>query len=149
MSSDLDDIQALAIEEARKIYTDIAIDHAMNPRNTGQISKFDGYAKITGPCGDTVEVWIKVEKNKIAEIKFMTDGCGTSIASCSMMTELSKNCSIINAKSLSQQDVLNALGGLPEENSHCALLAINALNASIADYFDMKNNPWKKLYRHK
>jgi nitrogen fixation NifU-like protein len=147
MSSEMDDLQALVMADARKIYSETVIDHAMNPRNLGTIQYADGLAKITGPCGDTMEVWLKANNNTIVDINFMTDGCGTSIASGSMVTELAKGKSIGEAAKISRQDVLDALGGLPEESQHCALLAANTLKAAIRDYLAIQKEPWKKAYR--
>jgi nitrogen fixation NifU-like protein len=147
MSSELDDLQALVMADARKIYSEIVIDHAMNPRNLGTISVADGFARVTGPCGDTMEVWLKVKNNTITDINFMTDGCGTSIASGSMMTELAKGKSFIEATKISQKDILTALGGLPEQSEHCALLSANTLKAAIRDCLAMQREPWKKAYR--
>jgi len=147
MSSELDDLQAIVMADTRKIYSETVIDHAMNPRNLGTTEDFDGFAKITGACGDTMEVWLKVNDNTIAGINFMTDGCGTSIASGSMVTELAKGKSIGEVIKISQQDVLNALGGLPEESHHCALLATDTLKAAVRDYLAMQKEPWKKAYR--
>lgn len=147
MSSELDELQQLAMANARKIYSETVIDHAMNPRNVGNMPDADGFARVTGPCGDTMEIWLKVKNDAIADATFMTDGCGPSIASGSMVTELAKGKSISAAQKISQQDLLNALGGLPEESQHCALLAANTLKASIRDYMMMKREPWKKAYR--
>jgi nitrogen fixation NifU-like protein len=147
MSLELDDLQALAMENARKIYSETVIDHAMSPRNLGIMQDPDGFARVTGPCGDTMEVWLKVKSSAINEINFMTDGCGTSIASGSMMTELVKGKSVFEAGKINQQDILNALGGLPEESRHCALLAANTLKAAVRDCLAMQREPWKKAYR--
>ena len=147
MSSELDDLQALVMADARKIYSETVIDHAMNPRNLGTMPDADGFARVTGPCGDTMEVWLEVKNNTIIEINFMTDGCGTSIASGSMMTELAKGKTIIGAIKISQRDILNALGGLPAESEHCALLAANTLKAAFRDCLAMQKEPWKKAYR--
>jgi nitrogen fixation NifU-like protein len=147
MSSELDDLQALVMADARKIYSETVIDHAMNPRNLGDIQDADGFARVTGPCGDTMEVWLKVKNNTITDINFMTDGCGTSIASGSMMTEMAKGKSIGEASKISQRDILNALGGLPEESEHCALLSANTLKVAIRDYIALQKEPWKKAYR--
>ena len=147
MSSTWEQFEELIREEMRKVYSEIAIDHAMNPRNVGNMESADGFAKITGPCGDTMEVWLKISNETIIEATFMTDGCGTSIASGSMVTEMAKEKSIIEARKISRQDVLGALGGLPEESQHCALLAANTLRAAIRDYLAMKKEPWKRTYR--
>ena len=147
MSSEPDDLRAIAMADARKIYSETVIDHAMNPMNLGTMDNFDGFARITGPCGDTMEVWLKVNNDTITNINFMTDGCGTSLASGSMMTELVKGRSISVAIRICQQDVLEALEGLPEESQHCALLAANTLKAAIRDCMAMRKEPWKKAYR--
>ena len=147
MSSELDGLQEFVMADARKIYPDTVIDHAMNPRNLGEIEGADGFARITGPCGDTMEIWLKVNGNMITGINFMTDGCGTSIASGSMVTELAKGKSVGEAQKINQQDVLDTLGGLPDESKHCALLAANTLKAAIRDCLAIKKEPWKKAYR--
>jgi len=147
MSSELDDLQELAIADARKFYSDTVIDHAMNPRNAGDMPGADGFARVTGPCGDTLEVWLRVKNGTITGANFMTDGCGTSIASGSMVTELAKGKSLREAQGIGQRDVLDALGGLPEESEHCALLAANTLREAIRDYLAMQREPWKKAYR--
>ena len=147
MSSELDDLQAIAMADARKIYSETVIDHAMHPRNPGAMQDADGFARVTGPCGDTMEVWLRVKSNIITEISFMTDGCGTSIASGSMVTELAKGKNIAAALKITRQDVLNALEGLPEESQHCALLAANTLKTAARDCLAMQKEPWKKAYR--
>ena len=147
MASEFDELQELIQAEIRKIYSEITIDHAMNPRNVGDMGEADGFAKVTGPCGDTMEIWLRVNNGTIAEASFMTNGCGTSIASGSMVTEMVKGRSVSELRKISQQDVLNALGGLPEESQHCALLAANTLKAAVRDYLAVKKEPWKRAYR--
>jgi nitrogen fixation NifU-like protein len=147
MSSEQDELQALAMAEARKIYTEAVIDHAMNPRHLGTMQNADGYAIVTGPCGDTMEIWLNVKSATITDINFMTDGCGTSLAAGSMVTELAHGKSISQAIQISQQDVLDALGSLPEESQHCALLAANTLKTAVRDYLTIQKEPWKKGYR--
>ena len=140
-------IEELVKAEMRKVYSETTIDHAMNPRNLGEMENADGFGKITGPCGDTMEIWLRVKNGTVAEATFLTDGCGTSIASGSMITELAKRTSISMAQKISQQNVLSALGGLPEESQHCAILAANTLKAAIRDYLAMEREPWKRGYR--
>jgi len=147
MTSEFDELQELILEDARKIYSETTIDHFMNPRNLGDMDDADGFGRVTGSCGDTMEIWLKVRSGAIAEATFMTDGCGTSIASGSMVTELAKGRSVGEARRISQQDVLGALGGLPEESEHCALLAADTLKEAIKDYVMMEREPWKKAYR--
>ena len=147
MTSEFDELQKLVLEDARKIYSETTIDHFMNPRNLGDMSDADGFGRVTGSCGDTMEIWLKVNSGTIHNATFMTDGCGTSIASGSMVTEMVKGKSIIEAQKISQQDVLSALGGLPKESEHCALLAADTLREAIRDYMAMEREPWRRAYR--
>ena len=147
MPEEFNELQELILGDARKVYSETVIDHSMNPRNVGNLEDADGFARVAGSCGDTMEIWLKVMDGIITQATFFTDGCGTSIASGSMVTEMVKGKSITEAQKLSQQNVLDALGGLPEESQHCALLAANTLKAAIRDYMTMKKEPWKKAYR--
>jgi len=128
-------------------YSEIVIDHASSPRNVGIIDDADGFSRITGPCGDTIEIWLRVRNETLAEVTFMTDGCGTTIAAGSMVTELARGKSTGQAMVINQQDVLDALGGLPEESQHCALLAANTLREALKDYVGLKKESWKRAYR--
>lgn len=133
--------------ESGSIYTRTVIDHATSPRNVGRVPNADGFARITGPCGDTMEVSLRVRDGVIQQATFWTDGCGTTIAAGSMATELSRGIGIEQALSTTQQDILNALGGLPEDSVHCALLAANTLKAACRDYLALSKEPWKRAYR--
>lgn len=104
------------------------------PRNYGPLESFGGHARITGPCGDTMEFWIQVMDKRIASAGFTTTGCGTSRAAGSMATELALDKPIREAGLIEQADILDALGGLPKDAEHCALLASNTLKAAIRDY---------------
>ena len=105
-----------------------------NPQNYGPLESFNGHAQITGPCGDTMEFWIQVADGHIDRIGFTTTGCGTSRAAGSMATELAAGKPLREAGFIEQADILEALGGLPKDSEHCALLAANTLKAAIRDY---------------
>jgi nitrogen fixation NifU-like protein len=136
-----------ATEKTEAIYSKTAIDHMRNPRNAGLITNPDGQARITGPCGDTMEIWLKVSDGVVEQATFWTDGCGTTIAAGSMATEIAKGKRAAEAFRISQQDVLEALGGLPDDSVHCALLAANTLREAVKDYLAYRNEPWKRVYR--
>ena len=144
MASEFDDLEQLVMADMRRIYTETTIDHAMNPRNMGRIDNADGFASVTGSCGDTMEIWLKIRNGTVARATFLTDGCGTSIAAGSMVTELAKGKAVTEALRVNEQDVLDALGGLPEESMHCALLAANTLKETVKDYLALKKEPWKR-----
>jgi nitrogen fixation NifU-like protein len=147
MASEFDEIQEHIMADMRRTYTDTVIDHAMYPRNAGSMSNADGFGSVTGPCGDTMEIWLRVKEGKVVNATFWTDGCGTSIAAGSMVTELAEGVTAIEALRITQQEVLDALGGLPEESVHCALLAANTLREAVRDYLTTRKEPWKRAYR--
>jgi nitrogen fixation NifU-like protein len=132
----IDEIQQMILDDAREVFSETVLDHAMNPRNVGIMQDSDCFGSFTGSCGDSMQVWLKVKDDVISGISFMTDGCGTSIASGSMMTEMAKGKSIADAQSISPGDILVALEGLPEESEHCALLSATTLKAAITDYYE-------------
>jgi nitrogen fixation NifU-like protein len=133
--------------EMRKVYSEPVVEHSLNPKNVGDLDQSDGFARVTGPCGDTMEIWLKVQEGSIAGASFMTDGCTTTIASGSMITEMARGKTVQEAGKIGQQDVLAALEGLPQESEHCALLASNTLKEAISNYLEIKREPWKKAYR--
>ena len=111
-----------------------AAERSHNPRNYGPLEKWNGHARITGPCGDTMEFWVQVEEKRIIRAGFTTTGCGPSRAAGSMATELATNRPLREAGFVEQADILGALGGLPKDYEHCALLASNTLKEAIRDY---------------
>jgi nitrogen fixation NifU-like protein len=138
MVSSWQKFEELIKQEMRKIYSEAVVEHSMDPRNLGNLEDADGFARVTGPCGDTMSIWLKVNGDTIINASFTTDGCGTTIASGSMVTEMVKGKSISEARKTTQRDVLDALGGLPQESEHCALLAANTLKAAIRNYIATK-----------
>jgi nitrogen fixation NifU-like protein len=114
-------------------FSPTAMDHALNPRNLGPLGRFQGYARITGPCGDTMEFWVELKRGRVARAGFLTDGCGPSLASGSMATVLALGRSPGQVSALGQDDILEALGGLPPQHRHCALLAANPLKKACEE----------------
>ena len=141
------EIQRRIVEQARRQYSETVVDHWMHPRNPRAMDHADGRARVKGPCGDTMEIFLRVRNGKIVEASFLTDGCITSIAAGSMAVELAGGSDLAAARALSEDDILDALGGLPEGSRHCALLASNALRAAVDDHRLSEREPWKKLYR--
>jgi len=149
MTTAWEELQEFVTAEMRKVYSETTLDHAMNPRNVRNMENADGFGTVTGPCGDTMEMWLRVKNDRILEATFMTDGCGTTIAAGSMVTEMVKGETISRILGISQEDVLKALGGLPEESQHCALLAANTLKEAVKDYLAFRNEPWKRAYKQR
>jgi nitrogen fixation protein NifU and related proteins len=134
----VDVLQATILKEAEETYSPAVVERWQNPRNWGAIEKADGFSKITGPCGDTMQVTLKVEDNRITEVRYITDGCATSIAAGSAATELAQARYLEEARNITQEMILETLGGLPEESKHCALLASNVLRTAIQDYLQSR-----------
>jgi nitrogen fixation NifU-like protein len=142
------ELQKKIMKQLKSDYSKMFIEHWKHPKNWGIMNNADGYAKITGPCGDTMEISIRVKNNKILKCTFDTDGCGVSVSCGSMITVLVTGKPITNVRKITQKDLLNYCGGLPQEDEHCALLAVVTLQKAIEDYTQNKNDPWKKLYRN-
>lgn len=144
---DCGDLPKEIINEVRQVYTDTVIDHAMNPRNVGEMESPDGFASITGPCGDVMEMWIRVRRSVIEEARFWTSGCASTIAAGSITAEMATGMSLPEVQRMNAEKILIALGGLPEENKECAIMAANTLKGAVKDYLDLQREPWKKQYK--
>ena len=117
--------------EAEATFSKKVIDECKNPRNIGRMKDPDSVGIITGSCGDTMEFYLKVNRKTITEVQFMTDGCAPTIACGSMLTKMVKDKTFKVVSSIKNQDLITALDGLPEENKHCAKLAVDTLNKAI------------------
>lgn len=122
------------------LYSKEVIKHFQKPSNMGKMAHPDGAGEVGNPvCGDLMNIYIKVEKNKkgeevIKDIKFETLGCVAAIATSSMVTEMAKNKTLDEALKIQYRDVAEALGSLPPVKQHCADLAVKGLKAAIEDY---------------
>ncbi|HHT50069.1 MAG TPA: Fe-S cluster assembly scaffold protein NifU [Eubacteriaceae bacterium] len=122
-----------------KVYSDKVMDHFTNPRNVGDIKDADGIGEVgNAKCGDIMKMYIKVEDNIIKDIKFKTFGCGAAIATSSIATEMVIGKTIDEALKITNNAVVEALGGLPHEKVHCSVLAEQAIKAAIDDYMAKK-----------
>ncbi len=117
-------------------YSDKVLEHFMNPRNTGEIPDADGVGTIgSEECGDIIRVWIKVSDTyHLSDIKYKVFGCPAALACCSMMTELAMGKHLDDAGELTDEQVADALGGLPAHKYHCSNLAASALHEAIMNY---------------
>ncbi len=117
------------------VYSSVVVDHFTHPRNMGEMENPDGVGEAQNPvCGDTMRLYIKVESGRIVDVKFLTFGCGAAIASSSIATEMIKGKTIEEALSVTDQVVIEALGGLPEAKVHCSVLAEMAIQKAVEDY---------------
>lgn len=128
------ELQELILEEDRKIFSPQVIDNYLKPKNLRQISDPDGKAAVTGPCGDTMVITLKIDGGRIGEIGFLTDGCGPTVACGSMVTQMAVDVPLKVATGIGRDSLLKALGGLPQSHLHCAKLAVDTLQQAIQDF---------------
>jgi nitrogen fixation NifU-like protein len=119
-------------EKERALYSARVLEQARNPENLGRMEAPDAHATITGWCGDTMEIYLRLNGSTIQEATFLTDGCGPSVACGNMLTTMVQGIALNTANRIDPADLILALDGLPEESAHCAELAVNTLRQAIA-----------------
>ncbi|MBQ7492497.1 MAG: Fe-S cluster assembly scaffold protein NifU [Clostridia bacterium] len=125
------------------LYSEKVMDHFRNPRNVGVIEEADGVGEVgNAKCGDIMMMYLMIENDVIVDVKFETFGCGSAIASSSMATELIKGKPVAEAMRLTNKAVAEALDGLPDYKMHCSVLAEEAIQAALTDYYH--KNPGKR-----
>jgi len=138
MADDFDDfvheLQDQIFEETKAAYGEVAFQRWLKPLYMGRIDLADGYGRVTGSCGDTVEIFLRFENGKIQEASFETDGCGSSTICGSFAAELAIGKTPDDLADITGETILEILGGLPEEDRHCAFLAVNALQEALKNY---------------
>ena len=117
------------------LYTEKVMDHFNNPRNVGVIADADGVGEVGNPvCGDVMKITIKVDNDRITDLKFQTLGCGAAIATSSIVTEMAKGMTLEEAVAITKRQVADELGGLPAAKMHCSVLATDGLKVAVDDY---------------
>ncbi len=146
-SASREHLPSISIDELSQTFSKKVIDHFLTPHNVGEIRAADGLGRASIPCGDSMQICLRVSHDRILEAMFMTDGCGPVIACGSMTTDLVKEKTVNEAMSLSEDDIMTGLDGLPDSETHCATLAISALKQALVDYLALRREPWKRSYR--
>ena len=117
------------------LYSEKVMDHFKNPRNLGEIKDADGVGTVGNPnCGDVMKIYIKVEDNRIDDVKFQTLGCGAAIASSSIATEMVKGKTIEEALEITSAQIAEQMGKFPPAKYHCSILAEEGIKKAILDY---------------
>ncbi|MBP3758765.1 MAG: Fe-S cluster assembly scaffold protein NifU [Firmicutes bacterium] len=125
------------------LYSDKVMDHFLNPRNVGVIEDANAIGEVgNAKCGDIMKMYLKIEDGIVEDVKFETFGCGSAIASSSMATELIKGKPVEDAMKLTNKAVAEALDGLPDYKMHCSVLAEEAIQSALENYY--KNDPAAK-----
>ena len=134
LDSFVEELQQQILEETRQVYGDAAYERWLNPVYKGPIDSPDGYGCVTGPCGDTMKIFLKFEDDRVKEASFETDGCGSSTICGSFAAEMAIGKTQDELPDITQDAILEKLGGMPEEDEHCALLAANTIKDALNDY---------------
>ena len=126
------------------MYNETVMEYFTNPKNAGEMKDADAVGEMESTeCGDTTKIYLKIEKDRIIDIKFQTLGCAAAIASTSMATDMVIGKTLTEAWELTNNEIVNALGGLPEKKIHCSLLAKDALHAALNQYRKKQGlKPW-------
>jgi nitrogen fixation NifU-like protein len=126
-------------EEMEAAYGPVALERWLNPRYVGRLENPDGYARLRGSCGDTMEVFLRFEKDRVLESAFQTDGCGASSVCGSFAAEMALGKGPEELLEITGVSILEKIGGLPKEEEHCAFLASETLQEALNDYM-IKNS---------
>lgn len=124
-------LQSKIDEDEAKVFSETALYEAHHPQNFGVIENPNGKAVLTGSCGDTMEMYVAVEGDTVVEVKFSTDGCGATFACGSMLSKMAKGQKTEQVLAITDEDLIESLDGLPEENLHCARLAVATLHGAV------------------
>lgn len=117
------------------MFSETLLDHFESPRNTGEMEGADAEAEEENPvCGDRLHLWLRIEGERIVEVRWKAEGCAPAIAAASVTSELLYGMSIDGARALDRQTVADALGGLPARKSHVALLTVSALRKALQSF---------------
>jgi nitrogen fixation NifU-like protein len=130
----VDELQNRIFEETRQAYGELGFERWRNPLYRGALPDADGYGRVTGTCGDTMQIFLKIENDRVKVASFLTDGCGSSTVCGSLAAELALGKTTEELTDISGDDILQILGGFPEEDRHCAFLAAETLQEALGDY---------------
>lgn len=130
----VNDLQERIFDEAREAYGQKGFERWRNPRYNGRMASADISARVTGDCGDSIEIYLKIENNRIQDAAYVTDGCGTSNICGSFAAELAIGKDLDAVTDIDGKTVLNAIGRLPDDDRHCADLAAAALQEALSRY---------------
>jgi len=127
------------------IYNEKVMEHFMNPRNVGEIEDADGVGEVGNPvCGDMMTFYIKVDDNRLTDVKFKTFGCGAAIAVSSIVSEMAMGKTLEEVRKITPALVAEELEGLPKNKYHCSNLGAQALNKAIDDYLKKQGKVAKR-----
>ena len=134
----IENLQQQIYDEAREAYGERGFQHWLNPRYIGRMADADAHARVTGECGDTMEIYLKFENNRVKDASYFTNGCGSSQLSGSFAAELAIGKDPDELTEITAESVLNHIGRLPEGDRHCARLAAETLQEALNHYMSKR-----------
>ena len=137
------------VEPDPEVYSPRAVSLVRTRAHWGTLENPDGRARITGPCGDTMEFHVQVKEGTVAAVRYTTNGCVGSRAAGAMAAKMALGRGVEQARAILPEEVLDALAGLPPDSEHCARLAANTLRAALDHYVRETLRDWKSLYRRR
>jgi NifU-like protein involved in Fe-S cluster formation len=139
-------VKAYLKKEEGRDYSDEVLRNWIEPSHRGRIETAQGYADVGRSCGDGLELYLRINQDRIIEARFASDGCICTIAASNMTATLAEGREIYDAFDIEAETVMGALGGLPPGEEHCAELACTALREALRNYLTFKSDPWKRAY---
>ena len=130
----LQQLQDQILQKTKEVYGEIAFERWLNPLYTGSLKEPDGHGRLRGVCGDTMEIFLKFENDRVKKASFQTDGCGPSVICGSFAAEMSLGKSPDELLEITGEAIMEILGGLPKEEAHCAFLAAQTVQEALNEY---------------
>ena len=131
----VDNLQKQIFDEAKNTLGEVGFERWQNPKYRGKIENYDVHVSVTGTCGDTMEIFLKIDNNgNVLDASYITDGCGTSNVCGSFAAELAINKKIEEIADITEKDILAKLGTIPQDEQHCATLAAGTLHEALKKY---------------
>ncbi|MBT8350985.1 MAG: iron-sulfur cluster assembly scaffold protein [Deltaproteobacteria bacterium] len=141
----VNDLQEQIFDEAREAYGEKGFERWRNPRFNGKMKDHDAHAKVTGACGDTMEIFLKFENNRVKDASYFTDGCASSSICGSFAAELAIEKKTDELTEITGETVIKTIGGLPKEERHCAFLAAETIQEALSNYMtDLTKTEYEK-----
>jgi nitrogen fixation NifU-like protein len=138
MADELDDfaraLQDQIYKETKEAYGPVAFERWLKPLYVGVLPNPEGYGRITGTCGDTMEIFLKFDEDRVKNATFRTDGCGLSTVCGSFAAEIVQGRTPDEMAEITGELILDILGGLPKDDRHCAFLAAETIQEALNDY---------------
>lgn len=138
----LQQLQDQILQKTKEVYGEIAFERWLNPLYVGSLKGPDGHGRLRGVCGDTMEIFLKFENDRVKKASFQTDGCGPSVICGSFAAEMSFGKSPDELLEITGEAIMERLGGLPKEEAHCAFLAAETLQQALNEY--MIRQTWRR-----